>query len=88
LRTVTVRVADIPETANLREQAAVRFHFAAEQLNAALNISFAEPISAQEAELITRVTDELGPQVVERIRSESRALEPILLLRPVQTDGA
>jgi tetratricopeptide (TPR) repeat protein len=61
--------------------AALRFHFAAERLNAEFNIRYVDPIAIPEADLIARLADEVGLEVVERLRSESRAEEPDTLLR-------
>jgi predicted ATPase len=64
-----------------RKEAALRFHFAGERLNADVNIRYTDPIAAPEAELMTRLTDEVGQEVVERLRAESQAKEPDTLLR-------
>lgn len=70
-----------------RKEAALRFHFAGERLNADFNIRYADPIAAPEAELIARLTDEVGQEVVERLRAESQAKEPDLLLRSLMPAG-
>jgi hypothetical protein len=59
-------------------EAAPRFHFVAERLVVDLNLKYADPIAAQEAELMTRLANEVGQGVVERLRSESQAVEPHL----------
>jgi predicted ATPase/DNA-binding CsgD family transcriptional regulator len=66
---------------------ALRLHFVAERLNADLNLSYYDPIAAPEAELIGRLTSEVGMEVAERIRSESWAIEPTLLLPALQIRG-
>jgi len=68
-------------------EAALRFHFAAERLVVDLNLKYADPIAAQEAELMTRLASELGQGAVERLRSESGVMEPNKLLRPIPADG-
>ena len=62
-------------------EAALRFHFAAERLSAEFNIRYVDPIAKPEADLIARLTDEVGSEVVERLRFESQAQEPDTLLR-------
>jgi predicted ATPase/DNA-binding CsgD family transcriptional regulator len=69
------------------KEAALRFHFVAERLNADLNIRYADPIAERESELMTRFTSELPWEVVERLRSESGALEPNVLLEAVHSDS-
>jgi predicted ATPase/DNA-binding CsgD family transcriptional regulator len=64
-----------------RKEAALRFHFAGERLNADVNIRYTDPIAAPETELMTRLTNEVGQEVVERLRAESQAKEPDTLLR-------
>jgi tetratricopeptide (TPR) repeat protein len=63
------------------KETALRFHFAGERLNADFNIRYSDPIAAPEAELIGRLSNEVGLEVVERLRSESQAQEPDILLR-------
>ena len=69
------------------KEAALRFHFAAERLNAEFNIRYVDPIAKPEADLIARLTDEVGAEVVERFRSESQAQEPDTLLRSLIPAG-
>lgn len=69
------------------KEAALRFHFAAERLNAEFNIRYVDPIAKPEADLIARLTDEIGAEVVERLRSESQAQEPDTLLRSLIPAG-
>jgi predicted ATPase/DNA-binding CsgD family transcriptional regulator len=69
------------------KEAALRFHFAAERLNAEFNIRYVDPIATPEADLIARLTDEVGAEVVERLRSESQAQEPDTLLRSLIPAG-
>jgi tetratricopeptide (TPR) repeat protein len=69
------------------KEAALRFHFAGERLNAEFNIRYVDPIAAPEAELINRLSNEVGLEVVERLRSESQAQEPDLLLRSLIPAG-
>jgi predicted ATPase len=64
-----------------KKEAALRFHFAGERLNADVNIRYADPIAAPEAELMIRLTNEVGQEVAERLRAESHAQEPDTLLR-------
>jgi tetratricopeptide (TPR) repeat protein len=68
-------------------EAALRFHFVAERLLGDLNLKYRDPIAAQEAELMTRLANEVGQELVERLQSESGALEPKTLVRPVQADS-
>jgi hypothetical protein len=63
------------------KETALRFHFAGERLNADFNIRYTDPITAPEAELISRLSKEVGLEVVERLRTESQAQEPDILLR-------
>jgi hypothetical protein len=69
------------------KEAALRFHFAAERLNAEFNLRYVDPIATPEADLIARLTDEVGAEVVERLRSESQAQEPDTLLRSLIPAG-
>jgi tetratricopeptide (TPR) repeat protein len=69
------------------KEAALRFHFAAQRLNAEFNIRYVDPIAMPEADLIARLTDEVGAEVVERLRSESQAQEPDTLLRSLIPAG-
>ena len=69
------------------KEAALRFHFAAERLNAEFNIRYVDPIATPEADLMARLTDEVGLEVVERLRSESQAQEPDTLLRSLMPAG-
>jgi predicted ATPase/DNA-binding CsgD family transcriptional regulator len=69
------------------KEAALRFHFAAERLNAEFNIRYVDPIAIPEAELMARLTEEVGLEVVERLRSESQAEEPDTLLRSLMPAG-
>jgi tetratricopeptide (TPR) repeat protein len=69
------------------KEAALRFHFAAERLNAEFNIRYVDPIATPEADLIARLTDEVGAEVVERLRFESQAQEPDTLLRSLMPAG-
>jgi predicted ATPase/DNA-binding CsgD family transcriptional regulator len=69
------------------KEAALRFHFAAERLNAEFNIRYVDPIARPEADLIARMTDEVGAEVVERLRSESQTQEPDTLLRSLIPAG-
>jgi predicted ATPase len=68
-------------------EAALRFHFVAERLVADLNLKYRDPIAAQEAELMTRLANEVGQEVAERLQSESGALEPRMLVWPVRADS-
>lgn len=70
-----------------RKEAALRFHFAGERLNAEVNIRYADPIAAPEAELMARLAEEVGQEVVERLRAESQAEEPDSLLRSLMPAG-
>jgi predicted ATPase/DNA-binding CsgD family transcriptional regulator len=70
-----------------KKEAALRFHFAGERLNADLNIRYTDPIAAPEAELMTRSASEVGQEVVERLRAESQAPEPDILLRSLMPAG-
>jgi predicted ATPase/DNA-binding CsgD family transcriptional regulator len=69
------------------KEAALRFHFAAERLNAELNIRYVDPIARPEADLMARLADEVGLEVVERLRSESQAEEADTLLRSLMAAG-
>jgi len=69
------------------KEAALRFHFAGERLNADLNIRYVDPIAAPEAELMTRLAEEVGQEVVERLRYESQIPEPDVLLRSLMPTG-
>jgi hypothetical protein len=69
------------------KEAALRFHFAAERLNAEFNITYGDPIAKPEADLMARLADEVGLEVVERLRSESQAQEPDTLLRSLMAAG-
>jgi predicted ATPase/DNA-binding CsgD family transcriptional regulator len=69
------------------KEAALRLHFVAERVIADLSQSYADPIAVQEMELMSRLSSEVGMEVVERIRSQSAALEPNMLLRPVLAEG-
>lgn len=69
------------------KEAALRFHFAAERLNAEFNIRYVDPIAIPEADLMARLADEVGLEVVERLRSESQAEEPDTLLRSLMPAG-
>jgi tetratricopeptide (TPR) repeat protein len=69
------------------KEAALRLHFVAERVIADLSQSYTDPIAVQEAELMSRLSSEVGMEVVERIRSQSAALEPNMLLRPVLAEG-
>jgi tetratricopeptide (TPR) repeat protein len=64
-----------------KKEVALRFHFAGERLNADVNIRYTDPIAAPEAELMIRLTNEVGQEVAERLRAESQAQEPDTLLR-------
>jgi predicted ATPase/DNA-binding CsgD family transcriptional regulator len=68
-------------------EAALRFHFVAERLVGDLNLKYRDPIAVQEAELMTRLANELGQEVVERLQSESAAIVPKTLVWPVQADS-
>jgi hypothetical protein len=70
-----------------RKEAALRFHFAGERLNADFHIRYTDPIAAPEAELMTRLTNEVGQEVVERLRAESQVEEPDILLRSLMPAG-
>jgi hypothetical protein len=67
--------------------AALRFHFAGERLNADVNIRYTDPIARPEAELMARLADEVGQELVDRLRSESKAPEPDVLLRSLIPAG-
>ena len=69
------------------KEVALRFHFAAERLNAEFNIRYVDPIAIPEADLMARLADEVGLEVVERLRSESQAEEPDTLLRSLMPAG-
>jgi tetratricopeptide (TPR) repeat protein len=69
------------------KEAALRFHFAAERLNAEFNIRYVDPIARPEADLMARLADEVGLEVVERLRSESQAEEADTLLRSLMAAG-
>jgi hypothetical protein len=68
-------------------EAALRFHFVAERLLANLNLPYLDPIAPNEAELMSRLANEVGQEVVERLRSESKALEPEMLLLGLKPPG-
>ena len=70
-----------------KKEAALRFHFAGERLNADVNIRYADPIATPEADLMARLTHEVGQEVVERLRAESQAEEPDILLRSLMPAG-
>jgi predicted ATPase len=65
------------------KEGALRFHIVAERLNAEPNIRYSDPIATPEAELIARLTNELGQEVVERLRFEIEGMQPDVLLRTV-----
>ena len=67
-------------------ETALRLHFVAVRLLSDLNMTYADPIAAQEAELMTRLATELGQEVVARLQSESAALEPEVLLRQARSE--
>lgn len=69
------------------KETALRLHFAAERLNADLNISYADPIAVPEAELIARLTNEVGQEVVERLRFEIGGLQADVLLANAMSAG-
>ena len=69
------------------KETALRFHFAAERLNAEFNIRYVDPIAEPEADLMTRLTNEVGQEVAERLRAESQALESDSLLRSLIPAG-
>jgi tetratricopeptide (TPR) repeat protein len=69
------------------KEAALRFHFAAERLNAEFNIRYVDPIARPEAELIARLQEEVGQELAEGLRSESQAQEPDVLLRSLIPAG-
>ena len=68
-------------------EAALRFHFVAERLLADLNLPYLDPIAPSEVELMSRLANEVGQEVVERLRSESKALEPEMLLSSAKPAG-
>ncbi|HET7465025.1 MAG TPA: AAA family ATPase [Candidatus Dormibacteraeota bacterium] len=72
LATVTALAGD--------NEAAIRFHLAAERLLAQLNSTYADPIAPLEAEVIARASRAVGEEVVERLKSEITGLEPETLL--------
>lgn len=61
-------------------EAAIRFHFAAERLLAQIDATFADPIAPLEAEVVARASKEVGQEVVERLQLETAAVEPESLL--------
>jgi predicted ATPase/DNA-binding CsgD family transcriptional regulator len=69
------------------KESALRFHFAGERLNAEFNIRYVDPIARPEAELMIRLKEETGQEVAERLRSESEAQEPDMLLRSLIPAG-
>ena len=69
------------------KESALRFHFAGERLNAEFNIRYVDPIARPEAELMTRLKEEVGQELAERLRSESEAQEPDMLLRSLIPAG-
>jgi tetratricopeptide (TPR) repeat protein len=69
------------------KESALRFHFAGERLNAEFNLRYVDPIAGPEAELVARLKDEVGQELAERLRSESQAQEPDLLLRSLIPAG-
>jgi predicted ATPase/DNA-binding CsgD family transcriptional regulator len=69
------------------KEGALRLHIVAERLNAGPNIMYSDPIAAQEAEVIARVTNEVGQEVVERLRFEIGGLQPDALLQTVMPAG-
>ena len=69
------------------KEGALRLHLVAERLNADLNIKYVDPIAVPEAELMARLTNEVGQEVVERLRFEIDGLDPDMLLRSVKPAG-
>jgi predicted ATPase/DNA-binding CsgD family transcriptional regulator len=69
------------------KESALRFHFAGERLNAEFNIRYVDPIARPEAELVARLKDEVGRELAERLRSDSEAPEPDMLLRSLIPAG-
>lgn len=65
------------------KEGALRLHIVAERLNAEPNIRYSDPIAAPEAELIAHLTNEVGQEVVERLRFEIGGLQTDVLLRTV-----
>jgi predicted ATPase len=66
-------------------ESAIRLHFTAERLNAELNLSYHDPISGLESELVGRLMEQVEPAIVERLRLESEELAPEawpLLVKP------
>jgi len=62
------------------KEAALRFHFVAEHLVAEMDATYADPIAPTEAEVVARVSREVGREVVERLQSEAAGVEPESLL--------
>ncbi len=61
-----------------------RLHFAAERLNADLNIEYYDPIAATQAEVIAQAANEVGSEAAERVRLEVEAIDPELLIGVVE----
>ena len=62
------------------KEAAIRFHLVAQRLLAGIDAAYADPIAPIEAEVIGRASREVGQEVVERLESETAAVEPESLL--------